>query len=111
MTDASQDRLVAAVRAALDTGVEHMPAADRTALAQARRAALAAAVPAARAGWMAPAAVFATAAAVLIAVGGTPPAVAPSSVDDLELLGSTDDLDLYRDLDFVQWLDRQPSPG
>jgi hypothetical protein len=64
--------------------------------------------------WLLPAAGFAVAASLVLAVvtlrPTAPERAAPdvATVEDIEILFAKDDLDLYEDLEFYAWLEEQP---
>ncbi len=95
-------------REALDARAEALDGATRSRLRQARAQALARArrpvATAPRLRWA-----VALAAVLLLAVAVVwqqqASRLAPEAVEDLEVLASSDDLELYQDLDFYLWLD------
>ena len=109
-------------RAALDARAETLDGATRSRLRQARARAQALArarrpvATTPRPRWA-----VALAAVLLLAVAlvwqQQAGRLAPEAVEDLEVLASSDDLELYQDLDFYLWLDEsdpnrnEPEPG
>jgi hypothetical protein len=102
-------RLMKRVRSALDEGAAQLDGATRSRLAQARAHALESRRSAWRRWLPAGGAVFASVLAALVWLGQ--PAPQPGNhfggVADLELLTSSDDLELYRELDFYRWLEEE----
>lgn len=108
------DDIETRLRQALDQRVEALDAATRTRLRHGRQAALAAARPERRFPGAAPLLAGGLALALLL-VGvlawrawQTPPV--PPALEDLEMLASGEELDLYRDLDFYLWLEQEVGP-
>lgn len=104
-------------RALLDQGAHDLDAHTAQRLQRARAAALRGEAPqrAVRWTWVMPAAGFAVAASLVLAVVMLRPAAPEraalevASVDDIEILFARDDLGLYEDLEFYAWLDEEPS--
>ncbi len=99
------------VRAQLEQGAQRLNVYTVQRLARARAAALnGEAAPVRPRAWLIPAAGAAMAAVLVISLTVQVMHKPDSSVTDLaaldlELLNSSDDLDLYQDLDFYTWLD------
>ena len=130
MTTTSQDndaRIIEHIRQRLDEDVEALDDATLSRLRQARRLALAAARPPNRPGggkiWpgsrpagdgLVPAgafaSVFATALALTLMVA-EPDNGLVRAVDDLELFTVGEDLELYENLEFYQWLEDREQAG
>lgn len=109
-----EEQFVKEIKAQLDRQAESLDSRTLTRLRQARAAAQA---EGAKRGWRwQPAAAFASvavlAAAIWIAMpaghDGTPRLAA---LDDLELLATNDDLELYEEIEFYQWLETQDEQG
>jgi hypothetical protein len=102
-------RLIAEVRRALDEGATHLDAATRARLAQARGRAQARRP--ARWHWWLPAGGAVLASLLVAAVWLGQPAPVPGngldSVTDFELLTANDDLELFEQMDFYQWLEEE----
>lgn len=110
MTSPQQDRLAERIRQQLerDAGqldeltVARLRAARKRALEPARRP---------RQRWLA-LLVTATVAAVVAAVlYWQPPVALPGAIDDLDIVATGDDMELYEDLDFYDWLDETQNAG
>ncbi|MBC7983902.1 MAG: hypothetical protein H7Y02_08615 [Candidatus Obscuribacterales bacterium] len=119
-SDESTDAFEARTRAVLRDSAEHLDAATRSRLTQARYAALAAVErgnSVRRSQWLMPAGVAAAAVFALILATGplrsdrdqSDPMLAAqpaeADLDDLELIASEDSLELYREIEFYAWLD------
>lgn len=110
MNDPIETRL----RQALDERAESLDAATRSRLRRAREEALASARPGRP--FPAPAPLLAGGLALALLLVGVlawrawqaPPA--PPAMEDLELLASGEELELYRDLDFYLWLEQEMEP-
>jgi hypothetical protein len=104
--DAREEALLRQVKSALDAGSETLDAATCTRLRAARAHALR--QRHARQPWLLwPAAGAALAAAALLSWGlwfNAPVSHTPAALEQLELLSSTENLELYTDLEFYQWL-------
>jgi hypothetical protein len=103
----SDDRMIEQITEQLDAGVERLDGATRSRLTQARHRALAARH---RPRWILPAAggaVLASIVAVMVWMGRTPDVTPGYSVSDFEMLTSSDSIELYRDVEFLQWLDEK----
>lgn len=100
----------------LDQGTHGLDAHTTQRLQRARAAALNGEAPSrtVRPPWLIPAAGFAVAASLVIAVvtlmPTTPERTTPqtASIEDIEILFAQDDLNLYEDLEFYAWLDEEP---
>lgn len=115
-----QQRLSARIRSHLDDSLQDYDAATLSRLNQARQRALDA-LPARRArAWQWPGLGLAATLALVLMIGiqRQPPAPAPASVDaglmsaelsdeELALLASDDDLEMFQDLEFYAWLEQQ----
>ena len=101
-----EEALLRKVKNALDASSESLDAATRTRLRAARAHALQHARP--RLSWMLwPTGGMALAAATLLSWSlwsSMPAAHPPAALEQLELLSSSENLELYTDLDFYQWL-------
>jgi hypothetical protein len=111
--DAKQ-KLVENIRRVLDSSVDEVDAATQARLAAARRAALAPARH--QPGWLIPAAATASIAVALV-VGlalwpeGTGYDESALAIEALPVLGSPDELELYEELEFYQWLAEEQRVG
>jgi len=130
MSNTSQDndtRLIERIRRRLDEDVDALDSATLSRLEQARRLALAAATqprrPWRRIGWLdsrpagdwlipagAFASVVATALALTLMVSAPEHGVARAA-DDLELISAGEELELYENLEFYQWLEIREQTG
>ncbi|MFO1351852.1 MAG: hypothetical protein U1F68_14750 [Gammaproteobacteria bacterium] len=113
MNSGDDDRWLQAVKTELDASVDALDAATLTRLRQARRRALAGAV---RGPWRAPwlaLASCATVAAMVLVLLSKPQRGDDEDVmfEDIDILVSTDDVELYDSLDFYEWLDQQEKRG
>jgi hypothetical protein len=110
MSDRERDDEIARrARAALDRSADELDAATQTRLRAARRAALDA-LDAPPSVWPRRALLSASAAGLLFGVSWwlrTPalPVALDDDLDDVEILAGADDLELYDDLEFYRWLD------
>ena len=130
MSDESRDldaQLVAHIRRRLDEEVDGLDEASLSRLAQARRLALSAAVEPRRPGWrriwqserpvgdwLLPAGAFASivATAVALSLMVTEPGNGGARAEaDLELLTAGEELELYENLEFYQWLQDREQTG
>ena len=129
MSDISRDKdaqLIEGIRCQLDEDVDNYDSTTRSRLAQARRLAMAAAQPrgpwwrrtwlASRpAGdWLLPAGAFASVVATAFALTlmvAEPGNDLAREVDDLELLSSGEELELFENLEFYQWLPDREQTG
>lgn len=119
-TDLGDEDLVRRARAALDRSVAELDPATLGRLRAARRDALDGVAPASRRRafvWAPLGALAAAAVALVIALSPRPTEVAkappppPRLVEDLEVVVSNDDLELYADLEFYEWLEQQDQAG
>lgn len=130
MSDKSQDldaQVVAHIRRRLNEDVDGLDSATVSRLEQARRLALAAAEGSRRPGrrkirlwngpvgdWLVPAGAFASIIATVVALSlmvATPGNGGAGAEDDLELLTAGEDLELYENLEFYQWLQDREQTG
>jgi hypothetical protein len=124
-TDFREEDLVRRARAALDRSVDTLDPATLGRLRAARRDALAGAASS-RARrtlvWAPLGALAAAGLAIAIAlssgstkeattVASAPPAPPPRLIEDLEVVAESEDLELYADLEFYEWLDAGGSAG
>lgn len=116
MSGTEHDRLPAGAQRLLDTSVAGLDAATRSRLNQARQRALAARgrrAPVWTPGW----ALGGVAASVCVVVlafvlwQGQPAGQPYDALADLEVLTASDQIDLYEDLDFYEWLDSDAQTG
>jgi len=108
----NDDELTKHITSQLDAGMERLDGATRSQLTQARHRALTARHH--RPLWIWPAAgsaLLASIVAVTIWMGRASDAGDPFSVNDFEMLTNSDDIELYQDLEFMQWLDEAESNG
>jgi len=130
MTKTTQDtdtRIIEHIRRRLDEDVEALDSATLSRLEQSRRLALAATAQPKRpwwrilwsgdrptGDWLVPAgafaSVFATALALTLMVAEPENGIA-HAVDDLELFTAGEDLELYENLEFYQWLEDREQTG
>lgn len=112
--DDAKQRFVENIRRVLDAGVEDVDAATLAKLAAVRRGALTPARQ--RPGWLVPAAATASIAVALV-VGVTLWPQHSShdesalAIEALPLLGGPDELELYENLEFYQWLAEEQRVG
>ncbi|NOY62300.1 MAG: DUF3619 family protein [Gammaproteobacteria bacterium] len=102
-------RLLKKVRSVLDERAEQLDDTTCNRLRMARQQALKQQSQRAI-GWQFPAASFATAAVVVLALGlwmnqPEQSVFTPTVMDDMELLSATDELEFYEELEFYQWLE------
>jgi hypothetical protein len=110
--NANEDPLMQRVREQLDRETEDLDGATQSRLRQARERALAQVDRSGANRWWVPTAGLATAAAVVLALGvtlrtpqeSTPP---DSALGDLEMLASSEDLEMLDDLEFLLWLEAE----
>lgn len=109
MNDEQEQRLRATLGRRLDSGLDNLEPAVAERLAAARAGALAAR---SRPRWRSASVGLALAASLVLAAlallrlpASAPPAPA---LDDFEVLAAEDQLELYEDLEFYQWLRSQP---
>lgn len=98
------------VKKVLDTGTDALDSSTLARLRQVRREALQQSPDRGVRWWMPVSALGATAAAVLVATWLTT-TVAPQAnvegIEDIEILASADNTDLYEQMDFYEWLESQ----
>jgi hypothetical protein len=98
------------VKKVLDTGTDALDSSTLARLRQVRREALQQSPDRDVRWWMPVSALGATAAAVLVATWLTT-TVAPQAnvegIEDIEILASADNTDLYEQMDFYEWLESQ----
>ena len=98
------------IKQVLDTGTDALDSATLARLRQVRREAMQQTAERGVRWWMPVSALGATAAAVLVATWLTT-AVAPQphveGTEDIEILASVDNTDLYEQMDFYEWLESQ----
>ena len=130
MSNNSRDmdaQLIEAVRTRLDEQVDGLDSATLSRLAQARRLAVAAAAaprprwrrmmrPASRpvGDWLVPAGAFASVLATAVALTlmvAEPGNGSAREMDDVELLTAGEELELYENLEFYQWLQDREQTG
>jgi len=110
MSDSDQDKLVREARRLLDASVEGLDAASRSRLNRARQQALAAHTrrrPAWSSSW-ALGGVAASLGVMVLAFAlwqGQPAEQPYDALSDLELLTASDQIELYEELEFYEWLD------
>jgi len=107
----SDEKLIEQITERLDTSIERLDGATRSRLTQARHRALAARH---RNSWIFPAAGSAVLASVITAMvwlGHTPDVKPTYSATDFEMLTSSDSMELYQNVEFLQWLDAQEGNG
>jgi len=115
------DHLLKRTKSTLDQAADGLDDATLRDLRRLRRAAVAASQPAprdSRLAWWLPVgglATAATAAVLTVSLWLTPaahdPAAQLSPLDDLALLGDTESLEFYEDLDFYLWLEDEEVSG
>ena len=98
------------VKKVLDTGTDALDSSTLARLRQVRREALQQSPDRGVRWWMPVSALGATAAAILVATWLTT-TVAPQAnvegIEDIEILASADNTDLYEQMDFYEWLESQ----
>lgn len=104
----NDDELIKRITGELEAGSEQLDGATRSRLTQARHRALAARH---RPVWIWPAAggaVLASVVAVTVWMGGqAPERVDLNAANDFEMLTQGDSLELYQDVEFLQWLEEE----
>jgi len=116
MSERERDTLQAGVRRVLDASVAGLDAASRSRLTQARHRALEARGRQ-RSPWAAGLALGGVAASVGVLViayalwQGQVPAQSYEALADLEVLTAGDQIELYEDLEFYEWLDSNAQTG
>jgi hypothetical protein len=111
MKQRDDERLVTAIRKALDAGIEHLPPSTVQSLQDARHQALAGKVKTHRP-WLAvprwvTAGSLATVSVMLLTVSlwvSGPQSPAPEADAELERIAAQEQIDLYEDLEFFRWL-------
>ena len=107
--DERERRFLERARAELDEGAASLDARKLARLSRARAGAVEAAASRRRIRFALPAGVVATASIALfawfLAARPGPEPELESVLGDIELLSSTDDLELYENLEFLEWLD------
>ena len=127
MTRNKDAQLIEGIRRRLDEGVDNYDDPTRARLAQARQLAMAAAArprgpwwrgtwPSHRptGDWLLPAGAFASVVATAVALAlmvAEPDNDLAREVDDLELLGAGEELELFENLEFYQWLPDREQTG
>lgn len=103
----NDDELTKRITGQLDAASEHLDGATRSRLTQARHRALASRH---RAVWIWPAAggaVLASLVAVTVWMGRAPDLNELNAASDFELLTESDGIDLYQEMEFLQWLEEE----
>ncbi len=115
----SEERFVAALKATLDHRLESLDGETTERLEQARRRAMGAGAAQRPPRWVQAAGVAAVAASALLVVslwfvgeggGHDAPELLPL-MEDLELLGTREDIEFFEDLDFYLWLEDEQQTG
>lgn len=107
----NDDELTKRITDQLDAGSERLDGATRSQLTQARHRALAARH---RKVWIWPAAggaVLASLVAVMVWTGRGPAINELNSANDFEMLTESDGIELYQEMEFLQWLEEEESNG
>lgn len=107
----NDDELIGRITGQLEAGVGRLDGATRSRLTQARHRALAARH---RPAWAWPAlggAVLASLVTVMVWLGRPPAAPEPLAAVDFELLMEGDSVELYQEMEFLQWLEETQDNG
>lgn len=107
----NDEDLIKRITDKLDAGSERLDGATRSRLTQARHRALASRH---RAVWIWPAAgsaVLASVVAVTVWLGHAPEAIDLNGINDFEILTESDSIELYQEMEFLQWLEEEESNG
>ena len=114
MSKNNEDELTTNIRQALDESVDALDANTLSRIRQIRAQAIEK-VEARHVNWfgimtgaLATACVMVFAVMILLQ---SPTTIQPVQVDDLELISSSDNLELFEDLEFYEWLDEYELPG
>jgi len=107
---ANDSKTTNTVKQVLDTGADELDSATLARLRQVRKEALQQSPVLGVRWWMPMSALGASAAAILLATWLTT-TIAPQAhvdgIEDIELLASADNTDLYEQMDFYEWLESQ----
>lgn len=103
----NDDELIKRITGQLDAGNERLDGATRSRLTQARHRAIASRH---RAVWRWPAvggALLASLVAVMVWLGRAPEVADPYAANDFEMLTESDSIELYQEMEFLQWLEEE----